>query len=720
MRTRVDRTLIHELLRVALLLGLTGWLSAPLFTRSLIGGGDAVWYHHQIGDAVTQFRSGVFPVFVGQTHYAFNGAVHPIRTAPYCQYFAGLIDLVTGRSLGFHTLLHLTATLSLVGGALTAYAALVWLAPQQRWRAAVLAWAYVAAPGVAGLPFAQDLYMSAMTIPWVPVAFAALVQTFRTGGKIAPLVLGAAMGALWWAHSPIALWSTLIIGIVLAGQGIGEWRRGRIRQWLRVAALAGFALGTLGSYPFVSVFFLREPGERIVPRLLDREELLREISTAFPAIVQPLDLGRPLLTFIQPGYPVLLGLLAAGVAVWSAPAERRRTIAGLVTGAAVYLLLILPVPGITVSVWRHLPEMWVSMTNIWPMQRLCIIVAAIAVVAAQAVLPALSVAAPQIRRINHAALAFVVLWSVWEAEKLRALARQRTRPEAEMVRLAAEENVNVSEYCYQQLPRRPAYFIHGVADPRMEVRLLDAQTGGIIRSNKQVVETAATGEWLPLERARVSATGAHVLRPELTLEPGERYLLTFHFTREDVHGLLRLVGSTMDRVYVMPSAGEAKGFGTGASQEKSITVWTDQVEPEMVRFEFIPDQAVGKGSTMRALGQVRLTAIVPARLPVEVLELVPLAMTVRTTEPAWVETMRMSVPGWTATVNGNKVPVQRSSEGLVAVEVPPGESQVALTYTGPLLLRVAFWTNLTGWLMAAIAGAALALRRLGSGRGATA
>src|SRR5277367_1156345 len=83
-------------------LGLTAaWLLHPFATAKMYGTGDAVWYTHMLADYVTQLRAGIFPIYAGQTEYAFNGAVYPLRVAPIYQHLAGLLDILTFRSLGF-------------------------------------------------------------------------------------------------------------------------------------------------------------------------------------------------------------------------------------------------------------------------------------------------------------------------------------------------------------------------------------------------------------------------------------------------------------------------------------------------------------------------------------------------------------------------------------------------------------------------------------------
>src|ERR1019366_9935035 len=116
-------------------------------------------------------------------------------------------------TLGFFALQHLTMILSVLGGAFAAYGALVWIAPNRRWTALALAILYVMCPGVAGLFYAQDLYMSGMALPWVPLAFAALVRSFDDDSLGPQAVLAASLAALWWAHAPIAQWATAFAAV---------------------------------------------------------------------------------------------------------------------------------------------------------------------------------------------------------------------------------------------------------------------------------------------------------------------------------------------------------------------------------------------------------------------------------------------------------------------------------------------------------------------------
>ena len=120
-----------EVARLLLLAAVATWLLHPFATTRQIGAGDALWYANMLADFVTQLRAGVFPIFVGQTDYAFNGAVYPLRVAPFYQHLAGVLDLLTGRQLGIFALQHLCVLVVGYAGIFSSYLALNALAPGQ-------------------------------------------------------------------------------------------------------------------------------------------------------------------------------------------------------------------------------------------------------------------------------------------------------------------------------------------------------------------------------------------------------------------------------------------------------------------------------------------------------------------------------------------------------------------------------------------------------------
>jgi hypothetical protein len=692
----LSRDTLTEFLRLALLATVALLVAQPYFSPRLIGAGDALWYHHLLADAVTQFRAGVFPVFVGQSDYSFNGAVYPLRAAPYYQYFAGGLDFITGQTLSFFALQHLTAILSFSGGIMGAYFALVWVAPRQRWTAAALATLYVLCPAVAGLFYAQDLYMSGMTLPWVPLACAALVRSFDDDSPTPLIVLAVSLAALWWAHSPIALWVTLVATVAqLAAILYSSAKKPAFRR----SVIGGALFILLAAYPIISVFLLRTPGETIVPYIMDRTELLREVRATFPASVLPIHSDAPTLTHLQVGYSLWLSLLVTTVACL----RLRRVGVILMLGTGWLLLtLIFPVPGITRALWFSFPETLVGMTLYWPVQRLGIIIAALIIVCAQRALADSKLPARQSTRLALAVtLLLCVTWSATEVASFIRKARAQADTPVDSQRWALPENIAIQRHTYGLLSGRPAYFNHGVVDPRLELRLLDPADNHLLASNYPSLPTQPFRD--EFSGVIDANPGIINLRPTLTLAPEQHYFLTFDFIHPDTTGILQIIGPQFYREYVLPLAGERKAFGAGSDAEKTIALWTSAATAQTLELRFIPTASGAVTSTYIPFARYRFAAYDPGSLPIRVDSLIPLRAVVRSPGPAHLETPRMFVPGYVATVNGAPVTVKKSREGLVTFPVPAGESRVELRFAGPVALNVAFWLSLAGWIIGAAA-----------------
>jgi hypothetical protein len=481
----------------------------------------------------------------------------------------------------------------------------------------------------------------------------------------------------------------LAAGVVTIGSVFSAASKSR---WIRKTALASVVFLLVASYPIVSVLTLRAGDEKIVPKIHGREELLREVTGAFPGVVEPLSLNRPLLTMMQPGYVALAIFLLIAISIFWCAREGRLGQILLVGVAAGYLILMWPIPGVTRAIWNHIPELIANMTNIWPMQRLAMIVVALVMVAwGNARISSERLQALGLKLSVWLSIGALV-WAGWQADLIRSLAHHQTHTLTDTLRDQMPENVNVSAYCYQQLAARPAYFIHGVTDPEMELRLLDPDTGQVVESNRHVVESAATEPWLPLGLKRTANAALWQCPHAYTLRPGLRYLLTFDFSDQaQVDGILRLVGQSMLRVYALPEAGDARGFGIGAGHEKSIVLWTSEKSAETIHLEFINQ---GEDSADPLPARVRLTEIRRDELPARLESLIPLRCDVDLKTPLVLETPRAYIPGWSAEVNGSQMSIERTREGLVAVKLPVNKSNLTLNYVPALGLRLAFWTSL--------------------------
>jgi hypothetical protein len=339
------------------------------------------------------------------------------------------------------------------------------------------------------------------------------------------------------------------------------------------------------------------------------------------------------------------------------------------------------------------------MTLYWPMQRFYILIAAIAIVCAQRLLREFPAAPAEMRGIVLGSLVVASLWSALEAGKLIQMTRLQADTVLDSLRWSRLENVAVQRHTYGLFPRRPAYFTHGVVEPRMEGRLLDPRTNRVISSNYETGGPNPPREQF-LGKIDVNP-GILDLDPPLTLVPGEQYLLTFDFARPDTTGLLQIIGADLFREYNLPLSGESKSFGSAPGSEKSITIWTTTPESETVRLRFIPTSLHSQPSDFIPFARYGLQRIDERALPVRVSSLIPFRAEVHSPQAALLESPRMFVPGYAADVNGKSVPVLKSEEGLVAFPVPAGESRVVLRFAGPVALHIAFWLSAAGWVLAA-------------------
>lgn len=678
-----------EAARLLLLAAVATWLLHPFATARQIGAGDALWYANMLADYVTQLRAGVFPVFVGQTDYAFNGAVYPLRVAPFYQHLAGVLDLLTGRQLGIFALQHLCVLVVGYAGIFSSYFALNTLAPGQRWSAAGLAILYLSCPGLLGTIYTQDLYMTWMTIPFVPWVVYGLARPFSVDSLKTQIILGAALAALWWAHAPIALWLTLI---AVAAQGVRLAALHRTRAHVGRAFWGGVTFALLAHYPFVSLASL-QTGAAPATDILPRAHLIAEhVRNVFPGVVLPLSTHARALSDLQLGYA--LGLVLA-IATGLALKTRRAHLLALTLAGAGLLLLILPVPG-NAWVWDHLPETLKRLTYYWPMQRFYLIIAALATGAGISALAAGVELKANVTRHLRVLLVIACSWSLWESRQYVAAGRERTASAEITAQNLRPENRLTMNHAYGLFPALPAYFSHGVMDPRAEARQLDHATLAVLPPPApSPTEPALT----PLRGTVDANPGVLLLSPSLTLQPGRRYTLEFVFAPKSYVGILQLSGRTFFREYALPHSGEALAFGSEAPHNPTLPLWTTASEPETITLRFIPTDGTAP-QTFAAFAAIRLREINDATATVNVTAQLPFRATVHAPQPAWLETPRMYQAGYQATVDGRAATVKKSPQGLTMIELPSGAQTITLTYQAPMLLRVSYVTSLLLWLLA--------------------
>ena len=198
------------------------------------------------------------------------------------------------------------------------------------------------------------------------------------------------------------------------------------------------------------------------------------------------------------------------------------------------------------------------------------------------------------------------------------------------------------------------------------------------------------------------------LSPILHISPGLRYELQFNFPREDIRGVLQLVGHSLFREYALPSSGEALAFGSGPGNSRSVDLWTSDPSGDDVQIRFISTLAEPKPSDSAPFGSFALSELGSSTESVLVQSLVPFTADVRNETAASVETPRVYMPGYYAAIDGHNARVEVSQQGLVSIPVQPGDHTVSLWFVGTTLLRLSYWVAVFAWvaimLAAGIAG----------------
>ena len=330
-----------EALRVLVVAAAAVWPMRPFFTDLLVGGTDARWYGGMFTDFSQQLRAGVFPIFLGQGPYAFNGPVNLFRTAPVCLWFGGLWDWITLQSLPPLALQHLSIITSELLGAIGMYVALLLLSREflpnaersswQRWLAALVAALYPLCPGILTTIYWYELQMTLTAVAFLPWVFYGNVRTLIRPDGRGYAVLAAALVLTWMSHAPLAMLCTLITAAIQVGRLIFD--SSNFAHW-RAAATGAILFVLLGAYYFQSMGEV--PSENLQPLLYQEGVLLCGLTLVVAGMVRafawrqwPALLlaaggaalvwrGMPVWVIWTAGFAVVFGLTAVG-AEWSRP-----------------------------------------------------------------------------------------------------------------------------------------------------------------------------------------------------------------------------------------------------------------------------------------------------------------------------------------------------------------------------------------------------------------
>jgi hypothetical protein len=661
-----------ECLCLVIVAVIAGWTFHPYLFDGIIGAGDSYHYTLQVADFVTQSRQGIFPVLVGQSAYAFNGNVHTVRTAPYFTHFAGLLDLLTWRECSFFVLKNLTVLLTAWGAAFAAYAAVRVLAPEMKLAALLVSFLYTTGPGVVAPLVTYDMYATFMTTPWLPLFGLGLVLSLQRLDDGRPLLLTAgALAMIWNAHPPIAAWlSPVFLGVQLLRILLVGGARGNF--WRPFVGLA--VLAALTGYVFYSVSSL-ELGYAPSSAATSRINILQHVQADWLQSLQPLDTEAGG-NHLQLGYALWAGLMVCLLSVGYTG------LAGTFFGGWVISLLafVFPVPWLNSHLWALVPAPVLVITNIWPAQRFYPILAAAVTVWIALSLGRLT---GPLRRRLYPLLCIALLaasaWSACELLKLQHQADKMMLSPGQSALMLRPENLTLTRSSYLMFGSKPAYYTDGWMDPEFESRLLD--------DDLDVVTTNA-GAILTQQALALAAEPSHLLKSpdSLSFDRKKNWLLVFEFGNATVGGELSLSGA-ISRFYGLPASGGPLAFGSTPGASHTLPVRADPIGSAEIKFKpTVPEVSV------------KALAFEKDQLPIQLEGLTPYRVRVRATVAGYLETPQMYIPGYQASVNGVTAGVRRSSEELVAVPIPQGESSVIVRYAGPSGLRALWYLCILGFL----------------------
>jgi len=682
------------------LIGSAGFAAMlPFYYSGQVGAGDANWYTLMLADCTAQLRSGIFPVWVGQSVYAFNGAVMPIRFAPGFQYFGGALDLLTAHALYPAALKNLTLAATALLGVGSAYFCLSRVARGRPWLAALLSAAWILGPGVLAPVVAGDQYMTFMTLPALPIALYGCWLTSTRDDSLGPFVAAAGLAGTWLCHPPVAFWTTLFAVAVCLHSTFRPGPRHRRRAAVFVATFV-----VLGSYPFVSVLSLENRFENHASGGI----VVEMVRNAFPKNFLPIAAGGP----YQLGY-FLIGILA--VSLLAASLARTRGAWPFLAASLLVAPLTLPVPWVTAAFWVHAPDWLVQIDKVWPMQRFFLIWSTLIVFAAAAALrdhPRLAT------RGSVVALALPLLGGLaWTACEMRKLEYIPWSPKAATRLLENPDDAILSRYIYSVFEFTPAYASHGFMDAWWENRLLDRRTQQLVVSNADAAAPVPGSSGAPGVSRHLVASGAlraenltssdyYRLTPDLTLEPGRHYALRLEFSPRDLPGILELSDPGLFREYLLPDSGAdlprnggTRAFGSlpWSSHVLSLTA-LGPAASRPVSLLITP----GRDHRDFDAGRFWLYDYDRATLPVAVESWMPYRARVDASRSLYLETPRVWLSGWRARVDGRPTPTLRSKQNLVMVPVESGRSTVTLTYEPSFLLAASFGLAVAGWAAVAV------------------
>ncbi len=601
---------------------------------------------------------------------------------------------------------------------LTAGLALVWTC-----HAPVGAWASIFTAGVQGMRLlAKDFDLRS----WRLAAGAAVLFGGLTGyyffsiGELAPTNAGGA-GALL-AYGAGALLGVAALVRLLAS---GRWR------WLGVGALAlallwpthrmyfgGLAAALLLGAGFVSLEWwlpwlkvrTRLPEcvaaallgggllaalvfpERDAARLIRSGQAFALMAQLFPKNFQSVSWLAQQLGDLQPGYGVLAALGAGLLAMLVRPTWEVRLTA---LGGLGLALMIFPVPRVTALLYQAVPDPLYGICTVSLWLRVMPVLVTVAIFAG--FLAATNLPRGFWLRAAAGLAAAELLIGHWcETGKFIWLGERSVNSSERTAAFYRPENAQLYSYAYNGLPH-PGYLMNGVVDYHLESRLLEVKT--LAWRKDPVLEKPGGSAVIFSTSPGPEGADWHRLAPSLTIAPGERRLLNFEFLDRPYSGTLVMKGPGFYRDYYLPDGGfYAKSFGSAPERPKTLAVWNSGEAERQVVLSFLNVTPEETGKPFGDFARIALRSYRTEELQIQTRGLIPYRADVELTEPMYLETPRVFIPGYRARVDGISKKVEMSPDHLAMVRIEPGHHTVDVFYTGTFAARMIFRFSALVWL----------------------
>jgi hypothetical protein len=690
-------------------------LLLPFYGRHGFGSGDVYWYVVMLADMIAQVHRGIFPVWVGQSPYAFTGAVSPLRLAPLFQYSGALLDLLTFHALEPQALANAVISASGLAVAASSYFCVRFALPQRPNLACLLALLWLLGPGVLAPLYSGFQFMEWVAMPFVPILLFGCWRLWARDDGTARLAIVVGVAGMTLGHTPTGLWG----GLLGAGMYLAHTlaRRHWPAEARRIPAmLAGFLV--LGGFAVGSAITIDHAA-----RVTGDNQRWLGYQGVFPDDFLPINIAVGGIKTYQLGYTLLAaGLLAIGLLAWLRP----RGAAAFIGAQLAFAVLLVPVTGLTDWVWSHVPPLVIAITNS-PTQRLFEFWSGTVVFAL-----VLAVSQPRLGRrpwavaVLAAGLAGGGVWSAQQARLLVGALHATFAEPGEVAISLRPENLQLARYAYATFAEAPGYASHAHVDPELENRLLERDSLKVIAANADAaaprVQPDSDLDTLP----RLAQAGLWVatsfnhqriyqLSPALRLEPGQRYALRLEFLQPDRAGVLQIANHDLFREYLLPDSGVGiasvpLAFGSLPSSSHVAALEQRSAASRVPEQKFVAPIFAGEQFDF---ARFWLFTYESSNLPVRVTSWIPYRAEVETAIPSYLETPRIWQRGWSAKVNGRAVADRESPQHLVMVPLEPGTSKVELTFQPPRWLAGWFWLCLAGWGLLAGGGIGWLGRRAG-------